>query len=42
MYVNMNITINKLVSVCVARRCDNTVDKKRVNYCVLKHVFLEV
>jgi len=25
----------------VARRCDDTVDKKRVNYCVLKHLFLE-
>jgi len=25
----------------VARRCENTVDKKRVNYCVLKHLFLE-
>jgi len=25
----------------VARRCDNTVDKKRVNSSVLKHLFLE-
>jgi len=25
----------------VARRCDYTVDKKRVNSCVLKHLFLE-
>jgi len=25
----------------VARRFDYTVDKKRVNYCVLKHLFLE-
>ena len=25
----------------VARRCDNTVDKKQVNSCVLKHLFLE-
>jgi len=25
----------------VARRCDYTVDKKRVNSCVLKHFFLE-
>ena len=25
----------------VARRCDDTVDKKRVNSCVLKHLFLE-
>jgi len=24
----------------VARRCDDTVDKKRVNSCVLKHLFL--
>jgi len=25
----------------VARRCDDTVDKKRVNSCVLKHLFGE-
>jgi len=25
----------------VARRCDYTVDKKRVNSCVQKHLFLE-
>jgi len=25
----------------VARRCDYTVDKKRVNSCVSKHLFLE-
>jgi len=25
----------------VARRCDDTVDKKQVNSCVLKHLFLE-
>ena len=25
----------------VARRCDYTVDKKRVNHCVLKQLFLE-
>ena len=25
----------------MARRCDNTVDKKQVNSCVLKHLFLE-
>jgi len=25
----------------VARRCDNTVHKKQVNFCVLKHHFLE-
>ena len=25
----------------VARRCDYTIDKKRVNSCVLKHLFLE-
>ena len=25
----------------VARRCDDTVDKKRVNSCVLKHLFWE-
>jgi len=31
----------KDTSECVARRCDNIVDKKRVNSCVLKHLFLE-
>jgi hypothetical protein len=25
----------------VARCCDYTVDKKRVNFCVLEHLFLE-
>ena len=25
----------------MARRCDDTIDKKRVNSCVLKHLFLE-
>jgi len=25
----------------VVRRCGDTVDKKRVNSCVLKHLFLE-
>jgi len=25
----------------VARRCNDTVDKKRVNSCVLKHLFLK-
>jgi len=25
----------------VARRCDYTVDKKRANSCVIKHLFLE-
>jgi len=25
----------------VARRCDDTVDKKQVNYCALKHFYLE-
>jgi len=25
----------------MARRCDDTVEKKRVNSCVLKHLFLE-
>jgi len=25
----------------MARRCDDTVDKKRVNSCVLEHLFLE-
>ena len=31
----------KDTSECVARRCDDTVDKKQVNCCVLKHLFLE-
>jgi len=34
--------VGKDTSERVARRCDNTVDKKRVNSCVLKHLFLEV
>jgi len=25
----------------MVRRCDDTVDKKRLNSCVLKHIFLE-
>jgi len=25
----------------MARRCDDTIDKKQVNSCVLKHLFLE-
>ena len=25
----------------MARRCDNIIDMKRVNSCVLKHLFLE-
>jgi len=25
----------------VVRHCDDTVDKKRVNFCVLKHLFWE-
>jgi hypothetical protein len=39
MYVqtfNINITITELVSIGVARRCDNTVDKNRANSCALK------
>ena len=31
----------KNTSECVARRCDHTVDKKQVNFCVLKYLFLE-
>ena len=31
----------KHTSERVARRCDDTVDKKRVNSCVPKHLFLE-
>jgi len=29
----------KFMSERVARRCDNTVDKKRLNSCVLEHLF---
>jgi len=36
-----NYHVWKDTSERVARRCDNTVDKKRVNSCVLKHLFLE-
>ena len=35
---NINITITRLVSIHVVRRCDDTVDKKRVHSCVLKHL----
>jgi len=38
---NINVTITRLFSLRVTRRCDNTVDKKRVNSCVLKHLFSE-
>jgi len=31
----------KDTSECVARRCDDIVDKKQVNSCVLKYIFLE-
>ena len=31
----------KDTSECVARCCDDTVDKQRVNSCVLKHLVLE-
>ena len=33
--------VRKDTSERVARRCDDTVDKKRVNSTVLKHLFLE-
>ena len=33
--------VGKDTSERVARRCDDTVDKKRVNSCVLIHLFLE-
>jgi len=36
-----NQFVCKDTSERVARRCDDTVDKKRVNSCVLKHLFLE-
>ena len=35
----MNITITRLVSIRIARCCDDAVDKKRVNSCVLQHLF---
>jgi len=36
---NMNdITITRFASIGVDRCCDDTVDKKRVNSCVLKHL----
>jgi len=31
----------KDTSECVVRRCDDTVDKRRVNSCLLKHLFVE-
>ena len=36
---NINITITRLV--CVAQRCEDTVEKKQVNSGVLNYVFLE-
>jgi len=33
--------VSKDTSERVARHCDDTVNKKRVNSCVLKHLFLE-
>ena len=33
--------VSKDTSERAARRCDDTVDKKQVNPCVLKHLFLE-
>ena len=38
---NINITMNRLVSIRVARRCNDTVDKKWVKSCVLKAPLLE-
>jgi len=32
--------VSKDTSERAARRCDDTVDKKQVNSCVLKHLFL--
>jgi len=36
---NINITITGLVIVGVARRCADTIYKRRVNSCVLNHIF---
>jgi len=33
-----DITITRFASIGVDRCCDDTVDKKRVNSCVLKHL----
>jgi len=33
--------ITRLVSIRMARRCDDTVDKKRGNSCILRHLFVE-
>jgi len=38
---NWDYFVWKDTSERVAWRCDDTVDKKRVNSCVLKHLFLE-
>jgi len=38
---NSDYFVWKDTSDRVARRCDYTVDKKRLNPCVLKHLFLE-
>ena len=35
---NINITITRPVSIRVVRHCDDTVDKKWLNSCVLKHL----
>jgi len=34
----MNVTITRLVSICMARRCDDTIDKKGLNFYVLKKI----
>jgi len=36
---NMNIIITRLISIRVARCSDDAVVKKRVNSCLLKHLF---
>ena len=41
MTIHSDYFVWKDTSERVVRRCDDTVDKKRVNSCVLKHLFLE-
>ena len=38
---NINITISRLVSICMAPHCDDSVDTKRVNFLCTKTSFLE-
>jgi len=36
-----NHHVYKDTSERVVQRCDDTVDKKRVNFCVMKHLFFQ-